>query len=126
VFDHVSFGVESEEDLWTLKDTLTTADFWTSEVVDHGFIRSVYAFDPNGIAIEFSWTVPGVDIRAAPRMVDTAPSPVTLEGPEPQTHHWPVVSDPAPPEERRVYPGEGDDLVSGTRRDWFAGLLRKA
>lgn len=121
VFDHVSFGVEEEEDLWTLKDKLTAADFWASEVVDHGFIRSVYTFDPNGIAIEFSWSVPGVDIRAEPRMVDTAPSPVALEGPEPQSNHWPPVTDPTPADERRIYPGEGDDLVSGTRRNWFVG-----
>jgi catechol 2,3-dioxygenase-like lactoylglutathione lyase family enzyme len=125
VFDHVSFGVESEEDLWTLKDKLTAADIWASELVDHGFIRSVYTFDPNGIAIEFSWSVPGVDIRAEPRMMDTAPSNVTLEGPEPQANHWPPVTSPTPLDERHIYPGEGDDLVSGTRHDWFAGLLRK-
>ncbi len=126
VFDHVSFGVTLEEDLWTLKDRLTAAGFWVSELVDHRFIRSVYTFDPNGIAIEFSWTVPEVDIRAEPRMMDTAPSEVTLEGPEPQTHHWPPVTDPTPLDERRIYPGEGDDLVSGTRRHWFAKPFHKA
>jgi len=54
VFDHVSFEVESEEDLWTLKDKLEAADFWVSEVINHGFIHSIYSFDPNNIPIEFS------------------------------------------------------------------------
>ena len=64
-FDHVSFGVAAEDDLWNLKDRLDAAGVWVSEVVDHGFIHSIYAFDPNGIAIEFSAPVPGVDVRAS-------------------------------------------------------------
>ncbi|MBW2092545.1 MAG: VOC family protein, partial [Deltaproteobacteria bacterium] len=84
IFDHVSFGVETEDDLWELKDKLETSDLWVSEVVDHGFIHSIYAFDPNGIPIEFSWNVEEVDIRREPRMVDQAPSEVTLEGPTPR------------------------------------------
>jgi catechol 2,3-dioxygenase-like lactoylglutathione lyase family enzyme len=47
IFDHVSFGVETEDDLWELYDKLTAAGFWVSEVIDHGFIHSIYAFDPN-------------------------------------------------------------------------------
>ena len=80
IFDHVSIGVQNREDLWTLKDRLETAGYWVSEVVDHGFIHSIYSFDPNGIPIEFSWSVEGVDLRAEPVMVDTcllytSPSP---------------------------------------------------
>jgi catechol 2,3-dioxygenase-like lactoylglutathione lyase family enzyme len=111
IFDHVSFGVETEEDLWDLKDRLGSAEFWVSEVVDHGFIHSIYAFDPNGIPIEFSWNVQEVNIRQDPRMVDRAPSEITFEGPEPISDTWPRVARPTPAEERNVFPGQGYDLV---------------
>ena len=117
IFDHVSFEVEKSEDLWTLKDQLDAAGFWVSEVIDHGFIHSIYAFDPNGIPIEFSCSVRGVDVRKHPRMVDSAPSAVTLEGPEPQANQWPEVLRPTPIEERAVYPGEGMELISGDRKN---------
>jgi catechol 2,3-dioxygenase-like lactoylglutathione lyase family enzyme len=83
IFDHVSFGVETEGDLWELKDKLEAAEFYVSDAIDHGFIHSIYAYDPNGIPIEFSYNVAGVDIREKPQMRDTAPSKVTLEGAEP-------------------------------------------
>ena len=107
VFDHVSFEVESEEDLWTLKDNLEAADFWVSEIINHGFIHSIYSFDPNNIPIEFSAPVKEVDIRRNPKMKDKKPSGVGREGPEPQPGHWPEVSKPTPQEDRMVYPGEG-------------------
>jgi len=43
VFDHVSLGVETEEMLWELKDRLEVAGFWVSEIIDHGFIHSLYS-----------------------------------------------------------------------------------
>ncbi|MDY6839711.1 MAG: VOC family protein [Thermodesulfobacteriota bacterium] len=107
VFDHVSFEVEGEEDLWTLKDKLEAADIWVSEIIDHGFIHSIYAFDPNNMAIEFSAPVPGVDVRKVPKMKDIEPTSVTREGSEPQSGHWPEVTGPTPEDERMVYPGEG-------------------
>lgn len=121
IFDHVSFEVDAEEDLWTLKDQLDAGGFWVSEVIDHGFIHSIYSFDPNGIPIEFSWNVKGVDVREYPRMVDSVPSRVTLEGPEPRASQWPQVVRPTPVEEREIYPGEGMELVSGSRQNrWEA------
>jgi catechol 2,3-dioxygenase-like lactoylglutathione lyase family enzyme len=119
IFDHVCFGVETEDDLWEIKDRLTAADFWVSEVVDHGFIHSIYAFDPNGIPIEFTCGVKEVDVRTHPVMIDSTPSDITLEGPEPRPGMWPPVTEPTPPEERRVYPGEGMDLVSGEKKNWW-------
>lgn len=110
-FDHVSFEVEGDDDLWELKDKLEAADHWCSEVVDHGFIHSIYAFDPNGIAIEFSAPVPGVDIRKYPVMADTEPSAEALKGAEPQSETWPVVIRPTPQDEREMYKGEGDKLL---------------
>ena len=35
VFDHVSFGVDSSEALWELKDKLDAAGFECSDVIDH-------------------------------------------------------------------------------------------
>lgn len=109
-FDHVSIGVASEDDLWAVKERLEAADRWVSEVVDHGFIHSVYAFDPNNIAIEFSAPVPGVDLRRNPKNADTAPSAVAREGSEPQPGMWPKPV-PTPAEDRVAYPGEGRVLV---------------
>ena len=89
-----------------------------SEVVDHGFIHSIYAFDPNGIPIEFSHNVPEVDIRKNPAMVDHDPSAVTMEGPEPQPGHWPRAPQTTPLKERKVYPGAGKDLIDPNRQKW--------
>ncbi|WP_353118431.1 VOC family protein [Nitratidesulfovibrio sp.] len=118
VFDHISVGVAADDDLWELKDRLEAAGFWCSELVDHGFIHSLYSFDPNGLAIEFSAPVPGVDVRAAPRMTDTQPVPAAQEGPEPVPGHWPPVAAPTPLADRRVYPGEGDDFLRAKRNAW--------
>ena len=107
IFDHVSFGVAKDDDLWALKDRLEAAEIWVSEVVDHGFIHSIYTFDPNNIPIEFSAPVKDVDIRRFPKMRDKRPTPITREGPEPQAGYWPETRDPTPPEERMVFPGEG-------------------
>jgi catechol 2,3-dioxygenase-like lactoylglutathione lyase family enzyme len=118
VFDHISFGVESEDDLYEIKDKLSAAGFWVSEPIDHGFIHSIYSFDPNGIPIEFSLNVETVDIRKNPSMVDSDPSSVTLEGAEPQPKHWPEVTEPTSTEERKVYPGEGRELINEEKNVW--------
>jgi catechol 2,3-dioxygenase-like lactoylglutathione lyase family enzyme len=110
-FDHVSFEVKGEEDLWELKAKLEAADIWVSEVVDHGFIYSIYTFDPNHIPIEFSAPVPHVDIRNHPKMKDKKPSAVSREGSEPQPGIWPEGPGAVPPEDRQIYPGEGMVLV---------------
>lgn len=109
-FDHVSIGVRDRNDLWDVKDRLEAGGFWVSEVIDHGFIFSVYSFDPNNIAIEFSCPVPGVDISSHPIMADRHPSAAAGEGAEPQPGHWPAPT-PTPLVERRIYPGEGRELV---------------
>jgi len=95
IFDHVSFGLDTRESLWELKDKLEAAGFQVSEVIDHGFILSIYTFDPNGIPIEFSWNVDTVDVRKHPTMADKAPSEITREGSE---------------------PGAGSELFHGTNR----------
>ncbi|MFC1811152.1 VOC family protein [Thermodesulfobacteriota bacterium] len=106
-FDHVSLSVESDDDLWELKEKIEAAGLWVSEVIDHGFIHSIYSFDPNNIPIEFSAPIPEVNIRKHPKMKDRNPSAVTLEGSEPQPGHWSAVKEPTPDADRNVYPGEG-------------------
>lgn len=117
IFDHVSIGVEVEEDLWTLKDKLTAAGCWVSEMIDHGFIHSIYSFDPNGIPIEFSCNVQRRDVRRNPVIKDSAPSAVTEEGSEPQPGRWPEVVRPTPPAERKIYPGAGSELFHGKKKE---------
>jgi len=116
IFDHVSFGVETGKELWELKDRLEAAGFDVSDVIDHGFIHSIYSFDPNGIPIEFSANVPGRDVRRSPTMVDATPSKVTLKGPGPRLDKWPAVKRPTPESERVVYPGAGSELFHGKKK----------
>lgn len=113
IFDHVSIGVDGVDDLAEIKKKLSAADFWVSEIVTHGFIYSIYSFDPNEIPVEFSCNVPGVDIRKEPKMKDKGPSPVTLEGPEQQPNVWPVPSDDDSESDQdiRIYPGDGIDIA---------------
>lgn len=115
IFDHVSFGVEAEDDLWSLKDRLEASGFPVSDVIDHGFIHSIYAHDPNGIPIEFSHNVAGVDIRKQTQMRDETPSAITLEGDEPRQGIWPEVTAPTPQSKRVVYPGAGSELFHGKK-----------
>lgn len=119
VFDHVAFEVGTDEDLWVLKNKLDAAGFWVSEIIDHGFIHSVYSFDPNGIAIEFSSSVEGVDLRRAPMMLDSEPGPIALEGPECHSEKWPGAALESS-EDRSIYPGEGMEFVQGRKRNWWA------
>jgi len=106
-FDHVAIGVASDDDLWTIKERLEGADFWVSEPIDHGFIHSIYSFDPNNIPIEFSAPVAQVDLRMNPQMHDRSPLLAAREGPDRQPSHWPEPSPPTPVSERIIYPGEG-------------------
>jgi catechol 2,3-dioxygenase-like lactoylglutathione lyase family enzyme len=149
VFDHVSFAVEDLDSLCALRKTLEAAGFWVSDVIDHGIICSIYSFDPNGIPIEFSASAPGVDLGATPSLVDTAPVAAALEGPEPVAGVWPgptpagafrsnalptgeplrINSPPAQPAGQpvrgdtpppcEVFPGEGRELIDGTKKNWF-------
>jgi len=56
-FDHLSFNLPDEQALLDLRQRLKSADCEVTDVVDHGFIRSIYFTDPNGIALEASWWV---------------------------------------------------------------------
>ncbi|WP_028575098.1 VOC family protein [Desulfonatronovibrio hydrogenovorans] len=111
-FDHLALEVESKDDLWTMYDRLCASDFWVSEVLDHGFILSIYSFDPNNIPIEFSWSNPEVDLRNNPRMLDQNPCAQALLGPDPVKEQLTPVTRPTPDKEKIVYPGEGSQFIN--------------
>ncbi|KJU84178.1 glyoxalase/bleomycin resistance protein/dioxygenase [Candidatus Magnetobacterium bavaricum] len=104
-FDHICLEVSDDNELWALKDKLDAADIWVSEVIDNGFIHSIFTFDPNGIAVEVCRRVKGVDMALVMGMIDPLPSPVVKEGVGPQPF-WPETASPTQPDNRRVYPGE--------------------
>ena len=105
-FDHLSFGVESLDELGHLKDLLEANGFWASELIDHGFIISLYSFDPNNIPIEFSSPVPEYDVHAHPIMIDSSPVQSGLEGSEPRPDRWRVGSPSGT--DHGIYPGEAE------------------
>jgi len=79
---------------------------------------------PHGIPIEFSAPVEGTDPGVKPKLVDTAPVP--LNGPEPVEGIWPKPGDrsarspdAAFGQDCTVFAGEGEELVSGTKKNCF-------
>src|SRR5918999_1882172 len=54
-FDHLSFNLPDEQSLHDLQHRLKAAGCEVTDVVDHGFVRSIYFTDPTGIALEASW-----------------------------------------------------------------------
>jgi catechol 2,3-dioxygenase-like lactoylglutathione lyase family enzyme len=69
-FDHLSFDVPDEHALEQLRKRLLSAGCEVTPVVDHGYLRSVYFTDPNGIALEATWWV--VDATGRPADYDDA------------------------------------------------------
>lgn len=51
---HVAMEVDSMEALSAFKDRLAAHNVQAFGPIDHGFCHSVYFFDPNGIALEFT------------------------------------------------------------------------
>ncbi len=56
-FDHLSLDLEDEAALEALQARLKEHGCEVTDVIDHGFMRSIYFTDPNGIALEASWWV---------------------------------------------------------------------
>jgi catechol 2,3-dioxygenase-like lactoylglutathione lyase family enzyme len=54
-FDHLSLHLPDEEALVRMRDRLKEHGCEVTDVIDHGFLRSIYFSDPNGIALEASW-----------------------------------------------------------------------
>ncbi|MEO5338679.1 MAG: VOC family protein [Magnetospirillum sp. WYHS-4] len=108
VFDHLAIAVRSEADLWELMARLEIARMPVSDVIDHGFCRSLYSYDPNGLPIEFLWPDPAVDLAARPVFADRDPLPAAAEGPHPRPGFWPE-PEQIPEEDRVVFPGAGHE-----------------
>ena len=78
-FDHLSFNVADEEALLELRDRLKEKGCEVTDVVDHGFVRSIYFTDNNGIALEASfWVVDATahDSNCEDSRLFTDPDPV--------------------------------------------------
>jgi|TARA_B110000495_G_C22990938_1_gene583506 catechol 2,3-dioxygenase-like lactoylglutathione lyase family enzyme len=104
-FDHVSFTVDSREDLFALKDTLEAAGLDVHGAVDHGLFWSIYFFDPNGIPLEATWEM--MEITQFPAIEDDDPLDIAAEGAEPQQGHWPEVTTPTPRSQMVAKSGNG-------------------
>lgn len=52
---HIAFSVDSEEKMLEFQRRLQEAGTTCVGPLDHGFCKSVYAYDPNGLQIEFAW-----------------------------------------------------------------------
>lgn len=87
-FDHIALGLASEAELFRLQDRLVENDFPVSNVMDHGYLRSIYTFDPNGIPLEFNTVILPVDLATDPVLADRNPSPAVKEGPAPVPNRW--------------------------------------
>lgn len=58
---HFAMEVESEERLLEVRDRLEKAGVDVIGVTDHGFVRSIYFFDPNGLRLEMTCRTRGED-----------------------------------------------------------------
>jgi len=68
--NHIAFRVDSVQALRDMKARLEAAGVEVLGVTDHGFVRSIYFFDPNGIRLEF--TVDMEDEHVSQAAIDTA------------------------------------------------------
>jgi len=93
-FDHVSFTVESREELFALKDRLQAAGVHVHGAVDHGIFWSIYFYDPNNIPLEATWDF--MEVVEAPAVVDDEPLDIVAEGSAPRPGVWPEVDKPTP------------------------------
>lgn len=110
IHDHISIGVSEMEDLWKLQNLLETADFPVSDVIDHGFLKSIYSYDPNGIPIEFSFQREDIELGKELVSNTTKVCDAAKEGCHPIEGFWPEADLFENDEEKIVVPGEGSNL----------------
>ena len=87
-FDHLSLNLADEQALESLRRRLKEHDCEVTHVVDHGFVRSIYFTDNNGITLEASWWVADATARPADYgdpglFADTDPVPASESWPNP-------------------------------------------
>ncbi len=108
-FDHLSFTVNSREDLYALKDRLEAADIEVEGAIDHGIFWSIYFYDPhNNIPLEATWQF--MDIEQYPAISEDDPLDIVSEGADPQPGHWPAVERATPESEMRADGGNGHPM----------------
>lgn len=110
-FDHVSFTVDSREDLFDLKDRLEAADIHVHGAVDHGLFWSIYFYDPNNIPLEATWEF--MEVVEAPAVLDDEPLEITAEGPAPKPGLYPDVTKPTPTKDMVAKSGNARPLRQG-------------
>ena len=114
-FDHVSFTVDSREEVFHFKDRLEAAGIEISGAVDHGTIWSIYFFDPNNIPLEISWNC--MEVIKPPAISDDDPLAIVAEGADPQPGIWPEVTQPTPLERMTAHFGNGHEMRAAFLRD---------
>jgi len=108
-FDHVSFTVDSKQELFTLKDRLEAAGIEVEGAVDHGIFWSIYFYDPdNNIPLEA--TCQFMDIVRYPAISDDDPLDIAAEGADPQAGHWPTVEHRTPESDMQASSGNGHPM----------------
>lgn len=55
---HVAFEIDAEEDLQKWRQRIKEAGVKCAGPIDHGFISSIYCYDPNGIQVELACKKP--------------------------------------------------------------------
>jgi len=110
-FDHVSFTVDTREDLFGLKDRLEAAGIAVHGAVDHGLFWSIYFYDPNNIPLEATWEF--MEVTTPPAVVDDEPLDIVAEGSEPRLDYWPAVEKATPPEAMTASGGNALPLRQG-------------
>ncbi|HEX6422572.1 MAG TPA: VOC family protein [Acidimicrobiales bacterium] len=78
-FDHLSLDLPDEAALEQLQARLKQFGCEVTDVIDHGFVHSIYFTDPNGIALEASWWVRDAtdgDVDYGDEMLFSDPDPV--------------------------------------------------
>lgn len=59
---HYAMEVKDREALANLKARLDTAGVANFGMIDHGFVHSLYCWDPNGLSLEFTFRDPNHDV----------------------------------------------------------------
>ena len=60
---HLAFGVDTEEDLLNFREHLKASGLKVTAMIDHGFCKSIYFSDPDGMQLEISYWVRVLDER---------------------------------------------------------------
>jgi catechol 2,3-dioxygenase-like lactoylglutathione lyase family enzyme len=93
IFDHLAIHLTSREELIRLQNQLVCAGFPASDLIDHGFLLSFYTHDPNGIPLEFTWVVPGLEPSVTPVFMTSRPEGVSFPSVTPDPTRWPECND---------------------------------